>query len=217
MKKNDWDEAIMASDLSTSEKMVALAVSSRGDYESGTKHAQAVSTIAQKASLSERQAHRVLASLVKEGWLLPDFRPGKTTSYTLSTPDTHDTPAPDCTPVTSVTPVMDDTPTPVMGDTPPLTPMTPYTIDTTTRDTIEELEPQAPPTAGSSSDDSSLKENEMKDELEQHLDEYEREARLLPGYSPNYWQEVRAVAREHYNSGTYPLKAIGLAFEGVAA
>lgn len=58
---------------------------------------------------------------------------------------------------------------------------------------------------------------ETKDELDEKMDEYERDAKLFPDYDPATWVEYRAKARAAYESGAYVHKACGIAFGAVSA
>lgn len=88
----------------------------------------AIPTIAQKTGLSERQVRRHLCTLGDRGWISRRARPGQSSHYDLSTPDTADsadtgdrssmTPLPDTDVRTSTTAVTDvRTPTVITPDT----------------------------------------------------------------------------------------------------
>lgn len=103
-----WDEA----DLSGGHLLVALALADFAD-DAG-KCWPAISTLAKKARLSDRQVRRVLADMEKQGLLTRTERAGHSSIFRLTIGGGQ-----------NVTP---DKLTPDAHDTPPLTPMSPITV-----------------------------------------------------------------------------------------
>lgn len=56
---------------------------------------------------------------------------------------------------------------------------------------------------------------QAKDELDELMDEYERDARVMPDYDPEVWQDYRAKARAAYESGVYAQRAAGIGMGAV--